>query len=264
MSGTLPDIPNFRDAGGLATASGRPMRRGVVYRSAQLFGLSPEQQGKLVALGVTEVYDLRTREEVDHRPDSLPGSITLAVDDVLADRPQSGAAEVASIVNAHADRASAERINAAVGDGKAKHLMIETYQHFVTLPSAHSAYRGLLAGIAQGDGAAVIHCTAGKDRSGWGIALLQLVAGVHMDDVVADYLLSNEPMRQAYGPMLEAFAAEGGDADSLAHMMLVEPDYIDAAFTLMRQQFVDFDGYLSRGLRLASGNVDRLRERLLT
>lgn len=263
MSGQLPDIPNFRDAGGLATASGRPMRPGVVYRSAQLFGLTPEQQGDLVGLGVTEVYDLRTREEVDHRPDSLPGSITLIVDDVLADRPHSGAAEVASIVNAHADRASAERINAVVGNGKAKHLMIETYQHFVTLPSAHRAYRGLLAGIAQGRGGAVIHCTAGKDRSGWGIALLQLVAGAHMEDVLADYLLSNEPMRQTYGPMLEAFAAEGGDADSLAHMMLVEPDYIDAAFALMHTQFGDLDGYLSRGLLLTPVELDLLRSRLL-
>lgn len=264
MSAALPDIPNFRDAGGLATDSGQVMRRGVVYRSAQLFGLTRAQEGELVALGVSEVYDLRTTAEVDHRPDSLPDSITLVVDDVLADRPHSAAAEVASIVNSHADRASVEQINAIVGDGRAKQLMIETYQHFVTLPSAHSAYRGLLSGIADGHGAAVIHCTAGKDRSGWGIALLQLVAGARMDDVMADYLLSNEPMRQAYGPMLEAFAAEGGDADSLAHMMLVEPDYINAAFTLMREQFGDLDGYLSTGLGLTRDGLDRLRSRLLT
>ena len=263
MTAALPDIPNFRDAGGLATASGRSMRRGVVYRSAQLFGLTPAQEGLLVALGVREVYDLRTREEVDHRPDSLPDSICLTVDDVLADRPHSAAAEVATIVNSHADRASVDQINRIVGDGKAKRLMIETYQHFVTLPSAHRAYAGLLTGIAHARGAAVIHCTAGKDRSGWGIALLQLVAGARMDDVMADYLLSNEPMRQAYGPMLSAFAEEGGDAGSLAHMMLVEPDYIDAAFTLMREQFGDLDGYLSRGLLLAPADADRLRGRLL-
>lgn len=263
MSGALPDIPNFRDAGGLATGPGRTMRRGVVYRSAQLFGLTPEQQQGLLALGVTDVYDLRTTSEVDHRPDSLPESITLTVDDVLADRPHSAAAEVASIVNDHDDRASVARINAVVGEGRAKHLMIETYRHFVTLPSAHRAYGGLLTGVADARGAAVIHCTAGKDRSGWGVALLQLIAGAGMDDVLADYLLSNEPMRRAYGPMLQAFGAEGGDAESLSHMMLVEPDYLDAALTLMREQFGDLDGYLATALELTPTDIDRLRTRLL-
>jgi protein-tyrosine phosphatase len=262
--GTLADaIPNFRDAGGLATASGRPMQAGVVYRASQLFGLAPELQDALLAIGVTDVFDLRTTSEVDHRPDSLPATITLTVDDVLADRPHSGAAEVATIVNEHADRATVDQINAVVSEGKAKQVMIETYQHFVTLPSAHRAYGGLLTSIAGTRGAAVIHCTAGKDRSGWGIALLQLVAGAEMDDVVADYLLSNEQMRRAYGPMLAAFAAEGGDAESLGHMMLVEPDYLDAALTLMRAQFGDLDGYLSHGLGLTPDDVDTLRTRLL-
>ena len=92
---------------------------------------------------------------------------------------------------------------------------------------------------------------------------LQLVAGASMDDVLADYLLSNEPMRRAYGPMLEAFGAEGGDAESLSHMMLVEPDYLDAALALMRQQFGDLDGYLATALELTPADVDRLRTRLL-
>ena len=256
-------LPNFRDAGGLATASGRLMRRGFVYRASQLYHLSPETGQALMALGVTNVFDLRTAGEVDHRPDALPAGITLTVDDVLADRPHSGATGVASLINEHADRASVADINASVGGGRAKSLMIETYQHLVTLPSAHRGYRALLTGIADSPGAAVIHCTAGKDRSGWAVAVLQLVAGVDMPDVVTDYLLSNEPMRRAYGSMLESFAAEGGDAESLAHMMLVEPDYLDAALALMTDQFGDLEGYLVAGLGLETSDIDRLRARLL-
>ena len=86
-----------------------------------------------------------------------------------------------------------------------------------------------------------------------------------MDDVVADYLLSNEPMRRAYGPMLEAFAAEGGDAESLAHMMLVRPEYIDAAFTLMRSQSTATStGTCPPGSASRETDLDRLRSRLLT
>ncbi len=256
-------VPNFRDAGGLTTASGRAMRNGLVYRSSSLFDLPMEAQEALLAIGVSDVFDLRTTAEVAHRPDALPDAITLTVDDVLADRPHSGAAGVASLINEHVDRASVDDINASIGGGRAKATMLETYQHLVTLPSAHRGYRGLLTSITSSSGASVIHCTAGKDRSGWAIALLQLVAGAGMDDVLDDYLLSNGPMRRAYGPMMDAFAAEGGDAESLSHMMMVEPDYLDEALTLMRSQFGDLEGYLVTGLGLETSQIDQLRARLL-
>ena len=256
-------VPNFRDAGGLATVSGRSMRTGVVYRSSSLFDVSPAAQEALLAIGVSDVFDLRTTAEAEHRPDSLPADITLTVDDVLADRPRSGAAGVASLINEHVDRASVDDINASIGGGRAKATMLETYRHLVTLPSAHRGYRGLLTGVTSSAGASVIHCTAGKDRSGWAIVVLQLVAGVGMDDILDDYLLSNEPMRRAYGPMMEAFAAEGGDAESLSHMMLVEPEYLDQALSLMHSQFGDLEGYLVTGLGMETLEIDLLRARLI-
>jgi protein-tyrosine phosphatase len=256
-------VPNFRDAGGYPTGSGRVMRRGVVYRASQLFDLTPAAGQALQSLGVTAVFDLRTTSEVDHRPDRLPAGVSLAVDDVLADRPHSGATGVASLINDHADRASVAEINASVGEGRARSLMLETYRHLVTLPSAHRGYHALLRSLAHLPGAAVVHCTAGKDRSGWAIAVLQLLSGVGMDDVVADYLLSNEPMQRAYGPTLERFADEGGDAESLAHMLLVEPDYLAEAVTLIDQQFGDLEGYLIRGLELETSDIDLLRARLV-
>ena len=256
-------VPNVRDAGGRSTASGGRMRRGVVYRSAQLLDLSADAQDALLALGVRTVHDLRTADEIAHRRDTLPEGITLVVDDVLADRPHSGAAGVASIVNQHADRASVSELNAAVGGGRAADVMRETYRHLVTLPSAHRGYRRLLSGIANGDDATVIHCTAGKDRSGWAVALLQLVCGVSRDDVMADYLLSNDAMAAAYGPMLEAFAREGGDADALAHMIYVEPGYLETALAVVDEEFGGLDGYLATGLGTSGADVDRLRTRLL-
>ncbi|MCX6434330.1 MAG: tyrosine-protein phosphatase [Actinobacteria bacterium] len=257
-------VPNFRDAGGLATASGRPMRTSVIYRSSSLFDVSEAAQEALLAIGVSDVFDLRTTAEVAHRPDTLPPAITLTVDDVLADRPHSGAAGVTSLINDHVDRASIDDINASIGGGGAKATMLETYRHLVMLPSAHRGYRRLLTSITSSAGASVIHCTAGKDRTGWAIVVLQLVAGAGMDDILDDYLLSNEPMRRAYGPMMEAFAAEGGDAESLAHMMLVEPGYLDEALTLMRAQFGGLEGYLVTGLGMETSEIDLLRARLVS
>lgn len=255
-------VPNFRDVGGLATPDG-PMREGVVFRAAQLTRLEPHVQAALRELGVRTVVDLRTAEEIHHRPDTLPGDITLVVLDVLADRPHSGAAEVAALVNQYEERASVAAINAAIGDGQAEQHMRDTYRHFVTLPSAHSGYRTLFRGLAQGVGGAVIHCTAGKDRTGWAVAVLQLLAGAGIDDVVDDYLASNEPMRATYGRMLDDFAAQGGDSDALSHMMLVYPEYLDTALAIVRTEFGGIPEYLERGLGLAPVEIAALRKRFV-
>jgi protein-tyrosine phosphatase len=260
VSGALPGIPNFRDAGGLATGGLRP---GVVFRSAQLSPLTDEDHARLLELDVRAVYDLRTHDEVTHRPDTLPPGLEATVLDVLADRPHSGAAAVASLVTAKQDQTTVEDVNDAVSDGRARDLMIETYRLLVSLPSAHGAYRSLFASIARGEGASVIHCTAGKDRTGWAIAVLQRLAGATMDDVVADYLTSNAAMEDAYRPMLDTFAAAGGDAPSLSDMIFVRAEYLDAAVTLMHRVHGGLDGYLSRGLRLTPDEVRQLRGRLL-
>lgn len=255
----LPDIPNFRDAGGLATGSLRP---GLAFRSAQLSGQTPDDNQAMLALGVAHVFDLRTADEVAHRPDAPPPGVDVVVLDVLADRPHSGAAAVASLVTAKHDGTTVEDINDAVRDGRAHDLMIETYRYFVSLPSAHAAYRTLLTDICRTDGAVIVHCTAGKDRTGWALAVLQRLCGASLDDVMADYLASNAPMEAAYRPMLDSFAAEGGDAEALADMIFVRPEYLDAAITLMHHVHGGLDSYLTATLGLSPATVARLRERL--
>ena len=256
---TLPDIPNFRDAGGLPSGSLRP---GVVFRSAQLSGHSTTDDAALLGLGVSSVYDLRTADEAAHRPDTLPSGIRITLLDVLADRPHSGAAAVASLVTAKQDGTTISDINDAVSGGRARDLMIETYRHFVSLPSAHASYHALLTALAADDGASVIHCTAGKDRTGWAIAVLQRLCGTDMDDIVTDYLGSNAGMERAYRPMLEAFAAQGGDAEALADMIFVQPEYLDAAITLMHHVHGGLDQYLTSTLGLDAATLERLRARL--
>jgi protein-tyrosine phosphatase len=256
---TLPDIPNFRDAGGLQSGALRP---GVIFRSAQLSGHTAADDTALIGLGVRSVYDLRTTDEAEHRPNTVPPSVRVTLLDVLADRPHSGAAAVASLVTAKQDGTTISDINDAVSGGRARDLMIETYRHFVSLPSAHASYRTLLASLADDRGASVIHCTAGKDRTGWAVAVLQRMCGADLDDIIADYLGSNAGMERAYRPMLESFAAQGGDAEALADMIFVKPEYLDAAITLMHHVHGGLDRYLTATLGLDAATLERLRTRL--
>lgn len=258
---TLPDFPNFRDVGGLRSGSLRP---GIVFRSAQLSGHTDADDAALLSLGVRSVYDLRTADEAEHRPDRVPEQIRVALFDVLADRPHSGAAAVASLVTAQQDRATVEDINDAVSGGRAHDLMIETYRHLVSLPSAHAGYRALLASLAVDDGSSVIHCTAGKDRTGWAVAVLQHLCGTDVDDIVIDYLASNAGMERAYRPMLESFASEGGDSEALADMIFVKPEYLEAATSVMHRTHGGLDCYLRQTLGLDSATLERLGNRLTT
>lgn len=238
------------------------LRPGLVFRAPQLSGLTPPQSSALAAMGPLQVFDLRTADEVGHRPDDLPAGTAYTLLDVLADRPHSGAAAVASLVTARDDETTVQDINDAVRDGRAADLMIETYRYLVSLPSAHAGYRALLSGLASDPRSAIIHCTAGKDRTGWAIAVLQWLAGASDDEVLADYLASNAGMERAYRPMLDGFAAAGGDADALADMIFVRPEYLQAAVDLMQRVHGDLLGYLTGALALPPSDIDRLRQRL--
>ena len=154
-------------------------------------------------------------------------------------------------------------IDAAIGDGRARDLMIETYRDFVRLNSANRAYGSFLSGVATASGAVVFHCTAGKDRTGWGAAVLQMVAGVPHDTIVAEYLASNEHVDGEYGPLVEAFGLAGGDAVALRHLVEVQADYLDSAVTMMMSAYGGIEGYVVRGLGLRQSGLSALADRLL-
>lgn len=255
----IADIPNFRDAGEVASGS---MRTGRVFRSSQLADLTDAQQQRLLDLGVTVVFDLRTSGEWAARPDRLPAGVRTVTLDVLADAPDSGAAAMEKFASNAQDAPDIPTINALLGGGRAHALMMRTYRDIVTLGSAHSPYRTMLSEFAVGSGAAVVHCTAGKDRTGWGIALLQHIAGTSDDDIVADYLRSSAPIQQAYAPILEQFASAGGDAESLADMVMVRPEYLRAALEAAVAEDGSVDGYLTGALGLSGDTIAAVRERL--
>lgn len=260
----LEAAPNFRDAGGWATSRGS-MRVGVIYRTDQLTRLPESAQTALTHLDVTTVFDLRTEAERTPAPDDLPTTIAVHVADVLADRPESGAAQVAVLGASLAggDKNAITAINAAIGGGKAAEFMVETYRDFIRLPSANRAYGAFLRGVAHSTSAVAFHCTAGKDRTGWAAAITQKFAGADDASIRSDYLASNERTRALFAPLLDEFAAVGGDASALATVMEVDTDYLEAAFALMVSSYDDLDTYLRRGLGLTDDDLVALQRRLV-
>ncbi len=234
----LASARNFRDIAGISAAdggTGHPdaawhgvLRSGVIYRSNAL-SLSPADQTTLAQLGIAEDIDLRTPDEIKRQPDALPPGIAFVNVNILAVQ-------------------TSPKPNLASAPAAAQQM--ETYyRDFVTRPEERSAIRTALLDIAKADRPVVIHCSAGKDRTGWLAAIMR------------DYLASNRYTAAGVQAMLARVPA--AQRPALAVLLSVQPQFLAAAQKSMVQNYGGMDGYLTRGIGLTSGDLARLRRRLV-
>ncbi|MFC9787672.1 tyrosine-protein phosphatase [Rhodococcus sp. NPDC127528] len=256
----ISSVPNLRDLGGYAAADGARVRSGVVYRSTDLGRVADGDVAALDALGITAVFDLRTAAERELRPDRIPlGAKEIALD-VLADAdPSAAPAMMQGILT---DPALAERL---LGTGDTNEYLLGSYRDFITMPSAVASYRALFTELAHGPTTpALIHCTTGKDRTGWASASLLLLLGVDEVDVFTEYLLTNEQLLPSFEPVFDSFRAAGGNPDILLPILGVRRAYLEAALDQVHTDFGDIENYFATGLGLPDTALASLRERLLT
>jgi protein-tyrosine phosphatase len=251
----IAGLPNLRDIGGWPTRDGGRVRRGMVYRSVELGRLDQHGVRSLAALGIRTVYDFRTAAERIAEPDRTPDGVTDVALDVLADMADASAA--ASLFTLLTDPAQAPKV---LGGGRAEALFVESYRDIVSLPSALSAYRQFFLGLVDPAARpALFHCTTGKDRTGWGAAALLMLLGVSDEDVLRDYLLTNDELLPALQPVFDRFAAAGGDPDLLRPVLGVREAYLATALHEMRSRWGDVDRYFGDGLGLGSSVQTQLR-----
>jgi protein-tyrosine phosphatase len=245
----LAGSPNFRDAGGYGAGVDGRMRWGRLFRSGHLAELTTADRERLAGLGLDLVIDLRRADERDLEPSSLPGGIALYGVDIT---PGSQASAI------YADTTQ-------LGGAEAMfEFMCEINREFVRSQTA--TFREVFAALLDsGAERVLVHCSAGKDRTGFAIAMLQCALGVAAADIEADYLLS----RRYYlpEPQLDRVRARYAvdhlsDAD-LMPLLRTEPAYLRAAFAAIDEAWDSRDAYLRRGLGLADAERRELRRRFV-
>jgi protein-tyrosine phosphatase len=255
----IPSLLNLRDVGGYATRDGGVVRHGVLFRSAGLGQMTDEDAETFAALGVRTVFDLRTASERAHMPDRVPDATALVELDVLGDHRAAAPARLQRVL---ADPATGPEM---FGDGRAHEALRDAYLDIVLLPSAQAAYRGMFTRLLADSAApALVHCTAGKDRTGWAVASALLLAEVALDDVMADYEISNRDLLPALRPLFDAFAERGGDPDLIRPIFRVDPEYLELAIATATQRYGSIPGYFAEALGIDAGAQRRLRELLVT
>lgn len=187
-------VTNLRDLGGYATADGRHVRWGVVYRSANL--------GRVTAAGLTALRQLGIRTVCDFRTE--PESIKLP--NVFPDTPEVAYLRLPVQHGDHEPTAVFERIRTGDYRWISEQFMLEGY--IEALDRYPHVWARFVRELAQADQRPLLfHCTGGKDRTGAAAALTLLVLGVPEETVVADYGLSDgcnvEVRRRVYAQLRE-------------------------------------------------------------
>ncbi|MDF8332256.1 tyrosine-protein phosphatase [Novosphingobium cyanobacteriorum] len=230
----LDGIHNFRDYGGYAAQDGR-LRQGLLWRSGQHRGASVNDLAKVHALGLETVIDLRGDSERAANPclrhDDFGAAVLFHPGETAASN--SGRA-------AHEEWADQVR---TVED--ARNAMVRLYQGLPFRPVLIGSYRLFFHALAHGRGPSLLHCVAGKDRTGIGAALLHTLLGVHPDDVMSDYLLTNTAGNQEsrLAALRSHMSSDGLNEAALRVLMGVEASFLDSAFDEIRQRHGSVERY---------------------
>ena len=243
----LAGCPNFRDAGGYATGGGQRMHWRRLFRSGHLAHLSDAELGAVEDLALELIVDLRRPDEQAREPSRVPGNAR-----VLAAGITPGSQGSAIYSNSR-----------AIDGGDAMfRFMCDINRQFVESQSEN--YRAIFAELLDSGATRVLfHCSAGKDRTGFAIAMLHLALDVPEEQLREDYLLSG----RYYDPVVELprsrrkYRVDHLTDEQLLPMLRVEDAYLDSALDAIRDSFGDSATYLAEGLGLDAAARRELRAR---
>lgn len=258
-SGSLSSLSNFRDVAGssanlITTEDGRHIRRGLAYRSNALREPSDEDLARMTQAGVTRVVDLRNIKERSEAPDVLPDGVTYQVADIIDVRNglgfvKSPVATTGEQLYGHAPEfyeAAGDSIkarDAEIFDDEVKYFgQLLGYELMITGEAPRTAWKDLLQALAYEDGAVVFHCSAGKDRTGLGVAFLLAILGVSYEAIEQDFLASNAYLNRE-------------DA--------VDKKWLKMSWDAIEENYGTFDNFVRQGIGLSDADINQLRQKYL-
>lgn len=246
----LSGIHNFRDYGGYSTRDGGRVRSATLFRSGQHRDATPDDLSVVSGLKLATIIDLRSDSERElypcRRADDHAAEVVFAPGNTLG-------------AGSHLDAGNGVRTAA-----EAHAAMVDLYRKMPFRDILTQTYRMMFDRLLDGHGPSLVHCLAGKDRTGVAVALVQHQLGVHHDDIVEDYLLTNVAgdMEERVAAGAEAVRANFGqdmEDDAVRTLMSVHPEFLDAAL----EEIGDINAYCDTVLGMSDARRDALRRELV-
>ena len=189
----LDGTDNFRDCGGYETIEGRRVKWGLLYRSDQLSNISEKDVALLENMGLKTIVDYRSKSEAIAAPNKeISGANTYSLD------PNAKTAQLAAgYIDTDKNKSILDLLKEhkfnPEKDGDPEENMYKEYKKFIHSDSSKKAYRELIKLILDEHNLPLVqHCRGGKDRTGFGVAIVLLALGVREECVIYDYTLTNQ------------------------------------------------------------------------
>lgn len=230
----LSGVHNFRDYGGYATSDGGWVKTGLLFRSGQHQDASNDDLAKIDEFNLRHVIDMRGNSERQSYPcrrsSSFDGKVVFYDGETAALAPHVEAAQGAlDIATAHAK-------------------MERLYSRLPFREPLIAVLRAYFAALASCEGASLVHCLAGKDRTGMAVDLLHHTLGVHPDDAMEDFLLTNTAgnidarIDAGAGAIREKWGSLSDD--TIRVLMGVDARYLEAARQAVADEHGSADAFL--------------------
>lgn len=177
---------NMRDMGGYNTTNGQSVKWGKLFRSDDLHSLTAEDQKRLEKLDIQLIIDYRNDDERTERPSKpIKNASTYVLE------PNDPVAAIAS-EEINSSEKTVKKLVLEEAQGRlntSDDLLVESMVRYVHDERTQSIYSRMLRLTGRNSTAGTLqHCHGGKDRTGYGSALLLLLLGVDREEVVQDYL----------------------------------------------------------------------------
>ncbi|MCM1988337.1 tyrosine-protein phosphatase [Oceanirhabdus seepicola] len=247
---------NFRDIGGYKTKDGRRVKWNTFYRSDELAGLTEEDMEYLKSLGIKTILDYRSKGEVNAKPDPLIEGIE-----------NLNISGMKSLDNSDVnfDLISLMKESKSLKDlGKPEEFLKKGY---IEMVFENEALKKLMEYIEYPDKMPIIqHCTAGKDRTGIGSALILLALGVSEETIIEDYLLTNVYRSNSNEVLINSIGNLLKDEDSkeiFKAFMEVKKEYMECALNTIKERYGSIDEYLEKEYGINQEKRARLQQNYL-
>ena len=239
---------NARDLGGVTNSNGQQVKFGIAYRSDDLAELSDLDLAELEKRSVQTIVDFRDPKEVNARPSRIPSGATVV--SAPFSRGDITAVEVMESLMA-----------GQLTEMDAQQMLLDSYPR--SAEAGIPAFTTLIRSIIDRS-PVLFHCAGGKDRTGVAAAVIYSILGVDRDQIVEDYMLTNNRLADqssTFQLRLAEFPEESRDV--LLVLGLTRPDYIELALDFIDSEFGGIDAFAHHQLSLSHSEVDALRELLL-
>ena len=251
-SSTFPFIPiegslNFRDFGGYKTEDGKRIKTNLLFRCGMLADIPQHAFEDFLSLGIDVICDLRRDDEAAMSP--TPPA-----------KPFQGRRHIPIEPGTSHELRNSMMTAQHSAEERSEFMRIITRE---IATEWTEAYRQVMRALLETKGGFLIHCTAGKDRTGFGVAVIQQILGVTREKLFADYLLTNESA-DLIERIRTRMSEQSMDIDEATLEVIARvrrPDF-EAALDAIDTEFGGIRGY-SEAIGLGEIEITELRQRYL-